>query len=110
MSKELENMIRDSKNDKFIEMISLEKTVYECLLDGMILKLNGKKGEAVEKQLSLLKRMKRFQERQTYVNVNHVFQAKMLLEKERQILLLERELEEKETYIKNLLEHDKTNE
>ena len=90
-NKTIERLWEDARSDSSIDLFCLEKLNFELFLDGMMLKLSDKKGAKAEEQYKILQRMKRFQERQTYVNVLSVFQSKALREKERQIIILESE-------------------
>ena len=92
MKKEnVEELFRQARNEDLMSSHSVEKFAFQSLLTGMIAKLILKKGEQVEEQLATLQRMDRFLERLTFFNVLFVFQAKVIIEQDRQIAILEQE-------------------
>jgi len=60
----------------------------------MISKSENSTAKNAEKNTIILKSMKRFLDRLTYINTLFIFQSKLISEQERQILILESENQE----------------
>lgn len=93
-NKTIERYIREAKSEDLMSSHSVEKHAFAALIGGMIAKLLDKKGTEAQRQLAALQRMERFMEKMTLRNVVFHFQAKMLTEQDRQIILLEQEKQE----------------
>jgi len=88
---EIKTWIREARSANSMDTHSIEKHAFQVLLSGMILKLLGKKGPQVERQLAALKRMDDFLERLTHKNCVFHYQAITITCQDRQIATLQQE-------------------
>jgi hypothetical protein len=97
---DINKLYEQAKSEEYISFFELEKNSFEILLSGLIVKVFKSKSGEAQSQLKMLERMQRYLSRQSYKNVIFRLQAKMLVENERQINILE--LENRELLEENL--------
>lgn len=105
MNLELINkFITDSKNEDATSLHSIQKYKFKEYLTGMMIKLIKIDSAEARVQLEVLKDMDRFLDRLTYHNCIKIFQAKIILESDRQIVELQQKNNELLEINKNLME------
>lgn len=83
--------IRDAISDGLVDLEALGRMKFDLFLDGMREKLVVSKSPEADNKIRDVDWMKRNLERQKYLICNHHFQAKMIIELQRQLLIVETE-------------------
>jgi len=85
----LKEHLRASKSDLIVQTEGISRIRFEALLSGLKSKLIISKSEKAEEQLADVEWMERNLQRQMFINVNHSFQAKLIMELQSQVLKVE---------------------
>jgi hypothetical protein len=90
-NKEIQRLYEMAKSESYSSSHDINKQVFSSLLSSMVNKLLLKKDDASQKQLAVLQQMDKFLERLTLKNVMYVFQCKLIIKMESQIMILEQD-------------------
>jgi hypothetical protein len=90
-NKEIQRLYEMAKSESYSSSHDINKQVFSSLLSSMVNKLLLKKDDASHKQLAVLQQMDKFLERLTLKNVMYVFQCKLIIKMESQIMILEQD-------------------
>ena len=90
-NKEIQRLYEMAKSESYSSSHDINKQVFSSLLSSMVNKLLLKKDDASQKQLAVLQQMDKFLDRLTLKNVMYVFQCKLIIKMESQIMILEQD-------------------